>query len=358
MKEWNDPAIIAKNKQPAHVPLMSYADEQAALAGEPSGSPYVVRLNGEWRFHWAPNPTAAPEGFEGEGVDDRAWDTVAVPGNWQLQGYGKPIYINVGYPFPQDGVARANPEIAKDQPLPAIPEDDNPTGSYRRAFTVPEAWGDRRISILFEGVDAAFHLWVNGQAVGYSQGSRLPAEFDITPTVRAGENTLAVRVYRYCDGSYLEDQDFWRLSGIYRDVLLVALPPLHVRDYAVATELDAEYRDATVKLGVTLRNAGDRDVTGGVVQACLVSEEARERKSEKARERGSEEARGRGSEEASERISESANQVSRKTRGRWMAVTYSSAPRSGAERRRSPSMSVAMPAGTPALRASEPGPMR
>jgi beta-galactosidase len=188
-----------------------------------------------------------------------------VPGNWQMQGadragrYGKPIYVSWGYPFPQDGIPRTDPQVAKDWPLPPTPEDDNPVGSYRRAFIVPESWNGRQVFVLFEGVDSAFHLWVNGQEVGYSQGSRLPAEFNITPYVRSGENILAARVYRYCDGSYLEDQDYWRLSGIYRDVYLWAAPSVHVRDFFVRMELDEAYQDGMLR--VKVRNYGDEDVT-------------------------------------------------------------------------------------------------
>jgi beta-galactosidase/beta-glucuronidase len=253
--DWENEQMVERHKEPGHVPLVPFADEPSALAGKQEASPYVKLLNGDWKFHYAPNPASAPQDFYKADFDDAARDTISVPGNWQLQGYDKPIYVNKQYPFPADP--------------PRVPHEDNPTGSYRRRFAIPEAWDGRRIFILFEGVDSAFDLWVNGKKVGYSQGSRLPAEFDLTSFVHPGENTLAVRVVRWSDGSYLEDQDFWRLSGIYRDVVLRAVPPVHVRDFCVRTELDAAYRGATLKIRVNVRNASEQDATDYVVEANL-----------------------------------------------------------------------------------------
>ncbi|MFH1006808.1 MAG: sugar-binding domain-containing protein, partial [Candidatus Latescibacterota bacterium] len=222
--DWENEQMVGRNKEPGHVPMMPYADEISALEGDWQASPYVQLLSGTWKFCYAPNPASAPPDFHLNDFDDGAWVPISVPGNWQMQGYDKPIYVNVQYPFPSDDP-------------PRVPHEDNPTGSYRRAFSIPEAWDGRRVFVLFEGVDSAFDLWVNGKHVGYSQGSRLPAEFDLTPLVHPGENTIAVRVIRWSDGSYLEDQDFWRLSGIYRDVFLRAVPSVHVRDFWVRTEL-------------------------------------------------------------------------------------------------------------------------
>ncbi len=264
--DWQTPQIVERNREPAHVTLVPYADEATALEGDRTASPYFRLLNGEWRFRVAPNPASAPEGFCEPGYDTAGWDTIAVPGNWQLQnpgrGYDVPMYCNVQYPFPIEH-------------LPRVLEDNNPTGSYRRTFTVPEEWRARQIFLLFEGVDSAFHLWINGELVGYSQDSRLPAEFNITPFVRPGENTLAVRVYRWSDGSYLEDQDFWRLSGIFRDVYLFATPDVHLRDFWARTELDQDYRDATLRVRVKVRNYGARDVDGHTLTLALVDEENR-----------------------------------------------------------------------------------
>ena len=274
LKDWQNPRVTGRNREAPHVPLIPYGDEESALSG--SQSPYLRLLNGRWRFHWAPNPASVPDGFHHAGFHDTEWDELEVPGNWQLQGYGQAIYTNVQYPFPLDPSLAAAvqkmreeadwddlsavrlPAEALDLPLD-VPSDHNPTGCYRTRFVLPEEWNGRRIFLRFEGVDSAFHLWINGDEVGYSQDSRLPAEFDITPYVRAGENLLAVRVYRWSDGSYLEDQDFWRLSGIYRDVVLWAAPPVHLRDLTVQTELDAEYRDATLRVRAIVRNLGEAD---------------------------------------------------------------------------------------------------
>jgi beta-galactosidase len=256
MYDWENHQVVGRNKEPGHVPSVPYADEPSALAGEREASPYFKLLNGDWKFHYASNPASAAPGFHKADFDDATWDTIAVPGNWQLQDYDRPIYLNVEYPFPAD-----HP--------PHVPRDDNPTGSYRRTFAIPGEWHDRQIFITFEGVDSAFYLWVNGERVGYSQGSRLPAEFNITSYVHAGENKLAVQVYRWSDGSYLEDQDFWRLSGIYRDVYLWAAPPLHVRDFWVRTELDAAYRDAVLQVRIKVCNYGAQDVADRILEARL-----------------------------------------------------------------------------------------
>ncbi len=274
-KDWSNPEVVGRNKEPGHATLVPFADVEPALAAhagliiDREASPFRISLDGTWRFHGAPSPGAAPSGFEADGYDVSAWDEIAVPSNWQLAGegitrgiakYDVPIYTNVNYPFPIDN-------------LPGVPEDDNPTGSYRRTFTVPEAWAGRRLFLHFEGVDSAFHLWVNGREVGYSQESRLPAEFDITDFVRDGENTLAVRVYRWSDGSYLEDQDFWRLSGIYRSVYLWSAPPVHVRDFFVQTHFDEAYRDATMTVSAAVQNYRTTDAGGYEVEALLFDAE-------------------------------------------------------------------------------------
>jgi beta-galactosidase/evolved beta-galactosidase subunit alpha len=172
--------------------------------------------------------------FYEKNFDSSGWSEIVVPGNWQLQGYDdKPIYTNVHYPFPPNH--------------PYVP-DENPTGCYRRTFTLNSSWLGRNILLLFESVDSAFYLWVNGNPVGYSQDSRLPAEFDITPYVHSGENSLAVQVMRYCDGSYLEDQDMWLLSGIQRDVILYAKPKVCLEDFTIRTLLDEQCENAILEI--------------------------------------------------------------------------------------------------------------
>ncbi|MEW6229421.1 MAG: sugar-binding domain-containing protein, partial [Bacillota bacterium] len=261
LHDWENPGLLARNREPAHATLLPFADAETARRGARDDSPYIKLLNGNWRFTYARSPAAAPHGFQAPDYDDAAWETIPVPSNWQMHGYGRPNYTNIAYPFPVD---------------PPFVPDENPTGSYRRPFTIPEAWQGRRVFLVFEGVSSAFHLWVNGYEVGYSQGSHLPSEFDLTTYLRPGEeNLLAVRVYQWSDGSYLEDQDMWRLSGIFRDVYLIATPPVHLRDLRVRTSFDAAYDHATLDLSLALRNYHEHDVVGEAVSAHLLDGEGR-----------------------------------------------------------------------------------
>ncbi|MFN8459908.1 MAG: glycoside hydrolase family 2 TIM barrel-domain containing protein [Anaerolineae bacterium] len=254
--DWENPQLTGRNREPAHATLMPYPDEALALAGERYDSPFCRLLNGSWQFHLAPNPAAAPANFFQPDFDASDWATITVPSNWQWQGYDTPYYTDVQLPFPPDD-------------LPRVPADDNPTGCYRRAFTVPDSWQGRQIFLTFDGVDSAFHLWVNGRMAGFSKDSRLPAEFNLTPYLQPGQNLLAVRVYRWSDGTYLENQDMWRLSGIFRDVYLWAAPSIHVRDFWLRTELDAAYRDARLKVRLKVRNYGENGMGQGVYRAEL-----------------------------------------------------------------------------------------
>ena len=203
--EWQDPAVVGVNREAPRAAFTVYADEAAAVRGDREASPFYRSLNGTWRFSFASRVDARPTDFYRADFDDAAWKPIRVPSNWQFEGYDVPIYMNIAYPW-----GTTTP--------PYIPPEINPVGSYRRTFAVPPEWKGRPVFLTFDGVESAFYVWVNGQRVGYSEDSRTPAEFDITKYVRDGDNTLAVEVYRWCDGSYLEDQDFWRQSGIYRDV--------------------------------------------------------------------------------------------------------------------------------------------
>jgi beta-galactosidase/beta-glucuronidase len=234
LKDWENPLITGINKQPGHVPMGGYPDAELAITCNRKASPNLKVLNGPWKFKLAPNPDGVPEDFQAKDFDTSDWQEIEVPGNWQLQGVDDiPIYTNVVYPFKPDP--------------PLVPEE-NPTGCYRRSFTLDPSWLERKVYLLFEAVDSAFYLWVNGQKVGYSQDSRLPAEFDVTAFVRSGENTIAVQVMRYSDGSYLEDQDMWLLSGIQRDVILYTKPKVHLQDFIVRTELDNRYEDSILHI--------------------------------------------------------------------------------------------------------------
>ena len=259
--DWENLEVLSIGREAPHAFVVPYPDADKATTLDPAESPWYRTLNGQWGFHWSPSPEARPVDFFEPGFDDSSWGEIPVPSNIELEGHGVPIYVNIGYPW-----GRPTP--------PRIPHDVNTVGSYRHRFEVPESWRGRRVLITFDGVSSAFYLWVNGTRVGYSQGSRTPAEFDITDLVRPGENLLAVEVYRYSDGSYLECQDFWRLSGIYRDVALWSPEPTSVADLGIVTDLDEEYRDARLEVEITLRNAGT-DAKGFALEATLVGADGR-----------------------------------------------------------------------------------
>jgi beta-galactosidase/beta-glucuronidase len=238
INDWENPLVQGRGRLPAHATLMPYPDEAMAARGVRLESPYCRLLNGEWQFHLAANPSVAPP-FHRLNFDARAWAMIQVPGNWQLQGYDVPYYTDVQLPFPPDDA-------------PRVPTQDNPTGCYRRSFTIPPKWDGRRVFLTFEGVDSAFHAWVNGAEVGFSKDSRLPAEFEITPFLRDGENLLAVRVYRWSDGGYLENQDMWRLSGIFRNVYLWSAPQAHIRDFHIHADWNPQTRQGVLDVQVFL----------------------------------------------------------------------------------------------------------
>jgi beta-galactosidase len=246
LKEWQTPEIIKLNKEPAHATFIPFSTVEDALKLERHESEFYKSLNGKWRFNWSAKPAERPENFYNENFDVSGWDEIPVPSNWQMLDYGQRIYYNSGFEFR----FFADPILEPTQ----VPTEYNPVGSYKTTFTVPDNWGNRQIFIHFEGVQSAFYIWVNGQKVGYSQGSMTAAEFNITKYLKAGENDLAVEVYRWSDGSYLEDQDFWRLSGIYRDVYLFSAPQTHIRDFFVRSKFDENYEDATFAVNAVMYN--------------------------------------------------------------------------------------------------------
>ncbi len=256
--DWEDPSIISENKEPAHASLISYGDKSVALKDDRSQSAFFRSLNGEWTFNWVRSPSERVLRFYERGFSTDGWDEVSVPGCWQMQGYGTPIYTNVKEPWSRH---RANP--------PFIPHDYNPVGSYRRTFHVPDGWEEREVFLTFDGVKSAFYVWMNGRKVGYSQGSMTPAEFNVTDYLESGENVMAVEVYRWSDGSYLEDQDMWRFSGIYRDVYLHSTPKAHMRDFYVRTDLDEQYEDATLDVSVDLKHHGGSEMDELQVEMSL-----------------------------------------------------------------------------------------
>ncbi len=245
LHEWENPKIVEINREPPHASFIPHPSKESALKSEFYESPWKYSLNGEWRFKLVKNPNQVPKGFYEIEFDDSSWDLIPVPSNWQTLGYDKPIYVNVRYPFP------ANP--------PYVPLDDNPTGLYRKWFRFDTRQLEgKQVFIVFEGVNSAFYLWINGCFVGYSQDSRVPAEFNVTPYIRNGDNLVAVMVLRWSDGSYLEDQDMWRLSGIYRDVYLYLTSEVHIRDFFVKTFFDRNYRDADLEVLVKVRNYSEK----------------------------------------------------------------------------------------------------
>lgn len=239
---WEDPAVFAENREPPHTSFTPFATVNEAIRDWPDDSPYRISLNGDWRFHWVPRPAQRPTDFFAPDYDASGWDVIRVPSNWEFEGYGHPIYRDEFYSFPADP--------------PHIPHDDNPVGSYRRTFEVTGDWEGREVFLNFDGVYSAFFVWVNGEYIGYSEGSRTPAEFRVTEAVHPGSNVVAVQVYRWSDGSYLESQDFWRVSGIDRDVYLVSRPATYMRDFFAEADLDDAYEDGRLRLAVSLANRG------------------------------------------------------------------------------------------------------
>ncbi|MGC4190023.1 MAG: glycoside hydrolase family 2 TIM barrel-domain containing protein [Thermomicrobiales bacterium] len=230
---WQDPAVLHRNREDARSLLIPYADRESALSGDRTRSPWYRSLNGDWLFFYAERPATIPDGAEQPDFADHDWDTIPVPSVWQLQGYGTPNYTNVNYPFPVD---------------PPFVPDDNPVGCYRQTFELPAGWDGRRIMLTFDGVCSAFTVWLNGEEVGFSKGSHMPAEFDITDFVQPGQNALVVQVLQWSDASYLEDQDMWRFNGIFRDVWLMALHPAHIRDLWYETDLDGGAGNGVLKM--------------------------------------------------------------------------------------------------------------
>ena len=231
--------------------------------GNPSSS-FYSSLNGQWKFYWAKQPSERPVDFYKTTYDTSTWDEIMVPSNWEMLGYGTPIYTNVNYPF-------------KNLPSKILPQkgftnetEMNPVGSYRRNFQIPKDWDGKKIFLHFDGVYSGMYVWVNGRKVGYSQGANNDAEFDITSFVNVGENILAVEVYRWTDGSYIEDQDMFRLSGIHRDVYIYATPQIYIRDFSLRS--DFQFDDLlSSKLNVDLwiKNDGGKVAKGNSVEIQL-----------------------------------------------------------------------------------------
>ena len=258
--DWENMAVNQINTEKAHASFVSYPSLLEAKSGGVSSM--IKSLNGQWKFQYIKHPSLVPNNFSKINYITTEWTNIQVPGNWQLQGdFDPPVFTNIKYPFEQ------NP--------PFMPKDYDPTGLYKTTFSIPENWNNKNVFIHFAGVQSAMYLWINGTKVGYHEDGMLPAEFNISKYIKKGENQLAVEVINWSDGSYFEDQDFWRLSGIYRDVYLFATPQTNIRDFSLSTELDSKYRDAIFHLKINIANLNTKKCTGFKVKMNLKDPEGK-----------------------------------------------------------------------------------
>lgn len=240
VQEWQNPEIFAVNKEKYRTTSIPYSSEKQAIENNYQGSPYYLSLDGNWKFRWLSKPSDIPSDFYKDSYATKEWVDMPVPGNWEFNGFGIPIYTNIVYPFP------VNP--------PYVDSENNPVGLYKHTFDLPANWKSRKVFIHFDGGTTAMYLWINGQKVGYTENAKSPAEFDITPYIKEGKNTLASQVYKYGDGSYLEDQDMWRLGGINRSVYLYSTDQIRIADFFIKPDLDANYKNGILIANVELKN--------------------------------------------------------------------------------------------------------
>ena len=251
---WENPAINQINKLPPRAHFIPYANVEQARSEDKWQSSLMQSLNGMWKFNLAQNPSERPYWFFKNDFDTRKWAEIKVPANWELEGYDYPIYVNVKYPHAKTP--------------PTIQAHYNPVGSYKRNFSIPENWNGKDVILHIGAASSMVNVWVNEQFVGYSEDSKTPAEFNITQLMKKGENSLAIEIFRWCDGSYLEDQDFWRMSGITRDIYLLARTEQQVQNFRVISGLDSTYTNGVFSLNIDVLNLGE---TAGatIVEAVL-----------------------------------------------------------------------------------------
>ena len=248
LKDIENPRMVGQNKVAPHSCFVPFPDERSAAKLTNEESPFYMSLNGTWKFNRVRNPADRPADFMNPEVNISHWDNIPVPSNWEPEGYGVPIYVNQPYEWTDDPIP------------PYIPHEYNPVGSYRRSFIIPEEWTDKEVFIHFGAVKSAFYIWINGRYVGYSQGSKTPAEWNISEFLQPGENIVALQVFRWSDGSYLECQDFWRISGIERDVFLYSTPKVFISDFFANAGLTNDYNDGLLDLNVKVENmSGETD---------------------------------------------------------------------------------------------------
>lgn len=270
--EWENELIFGVNKEPGHNTYIPYpsveslkADKYFEKPWETPNSDYYLSLNGNWKFHWVKQPSERPVNFYKTNYDVSSWKEIPVPSNWEMHGYGTPIYTNITYPF------KNNPPLIQPQKGYTNETEVNPVGSYRRDFTIPDGWDGKEIILHFNGVYSGIYVWINGQKVGYSEGASNDAEFNITKYVKTGANTIAAEVYRWTDASYIEDQDMFRLSGIHRDVYVYATPKVHVRDYYLKSEFNGnDFSAATFKAELSVRNYGKGTSKANTAEVLLL----------------------------------------------------------------------------------------
>ncbi|OGV52043.1 MAG: hypothetical protein A2017_03570, partial [Lentisphaerae bacterium GWF2_44_16] len=261
MNDWENHKITGKNRIAARNLLIPFDNEKEALKTDKKKSPYFKSLNGTWKFKYHETPFHVDDRFSKPDYDAENWDNLAVPSNWQMHGYGKPHYTNSNFPFPCDP--------------PRVPTE-NPTGCYRRNFFIDSSWDGKEIFIRFEGVDSAFYFWINGKMAGFSKGSRIPAEFNITKLLKKGANCIAAQVMQWSDASYVEDQDMWWLSGIFREVYLVAVPKVELSDIFIKSTLDEKYKNGTVDVEAVLTNYGNGEIKNHNMEFTLFDNNEKE----------------------------------------------------------------------------------
>nr|MCU0388928.1 DUF4981 domain-containing protein [Chitinophagaceae bacterium] len=258
--DWENPTLIEVNKEQPHASFMLYANAADAKKDDYNSSPFYKSLNGTWKFVYAATPAERIVDFYSEKVNTSAWNDIPVPSNWEMKGYGTPIYTNIIYPFPRN---------------PPFVGNDNPVGTYRKEFSVPDAWEGQEVLLHFGSITGCAFVYVNGQKVGMSKVSKTAAEFNITKYLRKGSNLLAVQVFRWHDGSYLEDQDFWRMSGIERDVFIYAMPKVTIWDFFLKAGLDAQYKNGLFSAEVILRKFEGASLQKGSVSVAITDKQGK-----------------------------------------------------------------------------------
>ncbi len=256
--DWENPAVFKLGQVEPHVTYIPFPDEAALLRNERKSSPFYLSLNGRWKFHWVERPADKPANFYLDKFDLSDWREIEVPANWELKGYGYPYYVNSDYEWTQNPVP------------PSVPHDYNPVGCYKTHFQIPANWKGRRVFLSIGAVKSACYAWINGRKIGYNEDSKTPAEWDITDKLRPGSNSVSLEVYRWSDGAYLECQDFWRISGIERDVYLYSTPAVHIRDFFIHAGLDSLYRDGRLTVEVEIANTSNKKCAGAALEMRLL----------------------------------------------------------------------------------------